>query len=91
MDNLSPPADASPAEVALVDDVFGLLTYHLNRSRDPGLYLSPADMERQSATAQRMTDWFGQPDVSTVLEMGSDSTAAADTPVSDAASGTESI
>lgn len=60
-------------DTALLNDVFALLTYHLNRSRDPGLYFTPADMGRESEMAHRVAEWLGEPDASAVVEMASDS------------------
>ncbi len=88
MNDLAPPSES---DLPLVDDVFALVTYHLNRSRDPGLYLAGADMENESATAQRVAQWFGQTDFSTVLEMSSDASATSGPAASDAVSGSDCI
>ncbi len=91
MNDLPLPPDIPPTETSLVDDVFALFTYHLNRSRDPGLYLLEADLENESATAHRVAQWLGQTDSSTVQEMASDASATSGSGDPDAASEGERI
>lgn len=60
---------SSPARAgALADDVPAMLTYHLNRSRDPGLYLSPADLMREADVVRRIEQWHDHGETGAVME-----------------------
>ncbi len=53
---------------ALADDVPAMLTYHLNRSRDPGLYLSPADLMHEADVVRRIEQWHDHGETGAVME-----------------------
>ena len=60
---------SSPARAgALADDVPAMLTYHLNRSRDPGLYLSPADLMHEADVVRRIEQWHDHGETGAVME-----------------------
>ena len=58
----------SAGDGALADDAPAMLTYHLNRSRDPGLYLSPADLLHEADVVRRMEQWHNSGDTGAVME-----------------------
>jgi hypothetical protein len=85
------PAAASSVTTDWQDDILALLTYHLNRTRDPGLYLSPAMVGRESDLAARLADWLGQPATATVAEMASDAVARPGQPEMGEAAGNDIV
>ncbi|MGC8561107.1 MAG: hypothetical protein ACP5O1_10555 [Phycisphaerae bacterium] len=58
---------------ALADDVPAMLTYHLNRSRDPGLYLSSADLMHEVDVVRCIEQWHDRSDTGAVMEFAGES------------------
>lgn len=65
-DDSAPAGTSHPPTFA--DDLMAMVTYHMNRTRDPGLYLSSADLIDGVGMVNRLEDWLNTSDTAAVME-----------------------